>query len=252
MTPQEAKDAVIDAYRRHIGLRYTIENVRRFPELTDFQDAKIIEIRDFFLSHVYPEAGERHVLESAFEQLGSILKSPRKLMPLVGTMAVSIFKLGTLIPSALAGGLRTLEAYLEIRRLENHMSHYALEHELDARALEDELVFAGMIAAVPEKDIERFRRDMNKLFESLANSRLLTTTVEIMEHAMGVMESKGQVYTEEEMAGIHVGYRLLTGGLSLFLKLSPEEIHMLQKGVDTIEMEWIYRIRSLAGKTHAF
>ncbi len=249
MTQQEAKDAVIDAYRRHIGLRYTAENVRRFPELQDFPDAKVAEIRDFFLSHVYPEAGDRHILESAFEQLGSILKSPRKLMPLIGTMAASIFKLGTLIPSALAGGLRTLEAYLEIRRLESHMTQYALEHQLNARALENELTFAGMIASVPEKDIERFRRDMNKLFESLANSRLLTTTVEIMEHAIGVMEGKGQLYTPEEMAGIHVGYRLLTGGLGLFLQLSTEQIRMLQKGVDTIEMEWIHRIRALAGKT---
>ncbi|MBI3395528.1 MAG: hypothetical protein HY042_06820 [Spirochaetia bacterium] len=243
---RETRDNVISAYRNHLEERYTIKNVRRFEKLANFPDHKVLEIRGFFLERLYPEPAVRTQLESAFENLGTVLKSPRKLLPLVGTMASGIWKLGSLIPAAVSGGLHTLEAYIEIRRLETTMVKYAVKHNLTGRDLADDTVFARMIASIPDKDVQSFRRDTNKLFEALANTSLLTTTVEILRHSIDVMEKKKDLYSEPELAGIRLGSALLTEGLNLFVSLTPEEVHMLQHGVDTIEMDWIERMRHTA------
>lgn len=240
------KNAVIDAYRDHLSRRYTTENIYRFEDLRVFPEGKIKQIRDFFLTHLYPASAERKKLDEAFENLGKILRSPRKLMPLVGTAFSSIWKLGSLIPAAISGGLSTLQMYLEIRRLETTMMKNWQEKGLDPVMLSSEKEFAAIIAGISDSEVQRFRRDMIKLFDSLANTKLLTATVDILEHSMKVMRSKEGVYSEDEMVGINIGYDLLTGGLSLFLQLNPQEVHLLQSGVDRIEMDWIDRMRKTA------
>lgn len=238
--------AVIDAYRDHLERRYTVENIRRFPELHDFPEEKVHAIRNFFLEELYPDSKDREELELAFEQLGSVLRSPRKLMPLVGTAFSSLWKLGKLIPAAVTGGLRTVEAYMEIRRLEHIMLKSASSNQLEPATMKDERVFAKIISDIPDVQVQRFRKDITKLFQSLANTKLLLTTIDILEHSIQVMEKKEGVYEPRELAGIRVGHTLLTRGISLFTSLNPQEIHMLMTGVDAIEMDWIDRMRIIA------
>ncbi|MCE9600406.1 MAG: hypothetical protein K8S54_20780 [Spirochaetia bacterium] len=237
------RESVISAYRAHLARRYSVQNVRRFSQLASFPEEKIDILRNFFLDRMYPEADQRRILDQAFEKLGSVLKSPRKLLPLMKTAVSSIWKLGTLIPAAIKAGLATFDGYLEIRRLESMMVRYAEENNLHPDSLSNEDMFAGIIAGIPERDIDRFRKDLIRLFESLANVRLLETTVEILGNSQNVMHANAELYDPEELAGVKIGYGLLTAGLDLFKILQPEEIQMLISGVDRIEMDWIESMR---------
>ncbi|MBL8020232.1 MAG: hypothetical protein JNM27_11250 [Leptospirales bacterium] len=240
------RESVIAAYRSHLARRYAVSNVRRFPELSDFPSDKIDTLRNFFLDRMYPQAEDRRVLDQAFEKLGTVLRSPRKLLPLMKTAVSSIWKLGSLIPAAIKAGLATFDGYLEIRRLESIMVHHAEEKKLQPETLASEDVFAHIIAGIPQKDIDRFRRDLIRLFESLANVRLLETTVEILGNSQDVMHANAQLYDPEELAGVKIGYGLLTAGLDLFKILKPEEVKTLISGVDRIEMDWIESMRRRA------
>lgn len=240
----DVRSAVIAAYRDHLSRRYTPQNVHRFEILADFPSQRIDEVRDFFLARMYPEADRRLKLDLAFDKLGSVLKSPRKMMPLAGTAISSVFKLGTLIPAALRAGLATFEGYIEIQRLESIMIKEAESRGIED--LSDEKAFAGIIAKIPDRDVQRFRRELTRLFKSLANIPLLETTLEIMGNSIRIISARPDVYTQEELEGIQIGYELLAGGLELFRSLSPEETQLVLVGVDRIEMDWIERMRAQA------
>jgi len=244
-----ARESVITSYRDHLAKRYTIENVRRFPALNDFPADKIDVLRNFFLDRVYPVPENRKELDLAFESLGRVLRSPKKLMPLLTTAVSSIWKLGALIPAAIKAGLATFEGYLEIRRLESTMVAYAESHNLTGEELAREEVFASIIAGIQQRDIERFRKDLIQLFRALANVRLLEATAGILENSSAVMRARPETYDASELAGIALGYQLLLAGLDLFKTLEPAEVDLLVHGVDEIEMDWIARMRVCAGES---
>lgn len=81
------KHAVIDLYREQMRLRYLPENCRRFKELKPISDAKLGALCDYFLECIYSSSENRDRLDDAFDRMGDIVHSPRRLMPLM-TMAL--------------------------------------------------------------------------------------------------------------------------------------------------------------------
>lgn len=241
----EFREGVLNAYRLHLGQRYTAQNVKRFEGLENFPDQKIEQLRDFFLTRLYPPAGERQELEHAFERLGSVLRSPRKMMHMFGTAVTSVFRLGSLLPAALKAGIATFDGYLEIQRLERMMA----ESGEPGSNLLEEKTFARIIAAIPEADIQRFRSDLVRLFRALANVKLLEKTLEILENSISVMKSKSSIFDEDDLKGAATGLHLLRDGLSIFRTLTPSEIELLLGGVDRIEMDWIGRMQRMGRAT---
>lgn len=240
VTP-EFREGVLNAYRSHLARRYTVENVQRFPGLENFPDAKIEQVRIFFLERLYPPAGERAQLEHAFEKLGQVLRSPKKMMHMFGTAIGSVFRLGSLLPAAVKAGIATFDGYLEIQRLERIMAESG---EPGSNLMED-TVFARIIAAIPDADIQRFRADLVRLFRALANVKLLEKTEEILNNSISVMKSKPSVFDQDDLTGAGTGLALLRDGLSIFRTLTAEEIELLLQGVDQIEMDWIGRMQKL-------
>jgi len=240
-TAPEFREGVLNAYRSHLARRYTVENVQRFAGLESFPDGKIEQVRTFFLERLYPPAGERTELKHAFEMLEQVLRSPKKMMHMFGTAIGSVFRLGSLLPAALKAGIATFDGYLEIQRLERIMAESG---EPGSNLMED-TVFARIIAAIPETDIQRFRTDLVRLFRALANVKLLEKTQEILESSISVMKSKSSVFDEDDLEGAGTGLALLRDGLEIFRTLTPEEIELLLQGVDQIEMDWISRMQQM-------
>lgn len=244
--PAEFREGVLNAYRLHLAHRYTVQNVKRFPGLENFPDAKIEQLRGFFLARLYPPAGERKELEHAFERLGKVLRSPGKMVHMFGTALTSVFRLGSLLPAALKAGIATFDGYLEIQRLERIMAESA-EPGSD---LMEEKVFARVIAAIPDSDIQRFRADLVRLFRALANVKLLEKTLEILQNSISVMEGKPAIFDADDLAGARTGHALLCDGLAIFRSLTQEEIELLLGGVDLIEMDWIARMQQIGRAAH--
>ncbi len=238
----ETKAAVIAAYRRSLERRYQIASVRAIPQLAEhgalLSDELIARVRDFFLLHLYPPAETRQVLDDAFDRMKDVMTSPRRMFALLGTAGRSLFRLGSMIPSAISAGLHTLEAVAEIRKLEGTLAARAERDGIAPGRIGEDPVFAELVRSLPEKEVVRFRAEMNKLFRHLSNIRLLEATIDILRDSRDRMQERGDLFTEAELSGISLGIDVMEAGVALYREVSPEQIDALHAGVNLIEEHW--------------
>ncbi|MFA6241091.1 MAG: hypothetical protein WC655_09190 [Candidatus Hydrogenedentales bacterium] len=236
------KYAVIDGYREQLRGRYLLENIRRFGDFRAISERKVELLRDYFLECIYPESKQRMKLDAAFDHMGVVIRSPRRLTPLMMMAVKTVWRLGIMFPSAVKAGAHSLEAYLETRRLESKMLEYAEAQALTPRDVAKREVVIKMIAHVPEQEVVRFRTEVLKLFTSLSNVKLLAATVEIMENSRALMESRPDLYDEEELAGFTLGHEILRRGAALFQQLKASEFPLILSGIEAVEIDWYDRV----------
>jgi hypothetical protein len=245
---ESLKHAIIDVYREELRARYLLDNVRRFPIFNPLPDSRIDDLREYFLECIYPASPDRDRLDGAYDRMREIIRTPRRLTPLMKMAFKTVWRLGTLFPSAVAAGTHTLETYAEIRRLETKMVEYATRNNLTVERLAERDSVVRMIVSVPESEMVRFRTEALKLFESLSNIKLLSATVEIMDSSRKVMESRPDLYDAEELAGFDLGSDVLRRGLALFQKLKPTEFPLIIEGIKAVEIDWYDRIKMEAAR----
>ncbi|MCB1316264.1 MAG: hypothetical protein KDK27_09945, partial [Leptospiraceae bacterium] len=239
---KELKHALIGAYRTEIEKRYNRSNIERFAEFNVLSYERIAELRSFFLEHIYPPAAERERRDQAFDNLGVVITSPRKMLPLSGTALSSIWKLGRNFPAAVKAAFNTLRLYIESNRLEELLLRIARESNVPPGDIEKQAVLARIMRGLPQKEVDKFRQDLLQLFESLANVPLLRSSLQIMEHSREIMQNRADIYTADERAGLEVGYAMLTAGLHFFEQMSAQEAQLVLHGIDTIEIDWYNRM----------
>jgi hypothetical protein len=88
----------------------------------------------------------------------------------------------------------------------------------------------------------KFLNEVIRLFKSLSNVKLLAAARDIMERSIEVMEARTDVYEEHEIAGLQLGYEIISGGVELFSQLDPEEFPLVIQGIETVELDWYERI----------
>ena len=237
-THQDLKNAVIRFYRQELDRRYQIENVRRFENFDRVSDAHVEALRTYFLSHIYPPVERREKLDDAINRLGDVLKSPRRLRPLMGAALKSMWRLGPSLRTAVSAGISTLDAYNEARKLERIMTETAEKQGVTPADEGNRDRMVGIMADVPEKDVARLIKDIMTLFHALSNTKMLATAVEFLEQCTKIMMQRPEMYPPEEIEGITLGRQLVQGGLDLFLQLDPEMFPQIIAGIEQVEWEW--------------
>ena len=240
------REAVISMYRAELKRRYTPDHIHGYDAYGAISKESIQRMASFFLSSVYPPPAERAKRDAAFEDMGAVLRSPRKMWPLFGTAVSSVWKLGRQLPAALRTGWTTLELYLESSRMEEDLARVATDLGLGPSQIANREVFANLIASVPAADVEDFRTDILKLFRALANSALLETSISVMQHSRDIMEKHADRYTERELAGLELGINMLTQGYELFSSLAADEVALILEGIERIEIDWYRAMLSSA------
>jgi len=241
---QKLRTALIEAYWKELQGRYETENVQRFEDLASVAPEKIEELRSFFLYYIYPPADRRSERDEAFNNLSTVLKSPRKLWPLMGQAFSSVFKLGRMITRALKAAYYTLDCYFESQSLERKMLAAAKERGATPKEIHDRAFLHEIVRAVPESKVMRFQKEVVQLFHSLADTELLKSTLEIMEDSLKIMESQTDLYSEPERMGLQYGLDLLRAGYELFLQLDETEVRLVLDGIDKIEKDWYARVKA--------
>jgi len=244
VTPLE--DAVISANRRSIEVRYDDSNLERLAGLNQLPPESVRDIRSFFLDRLYPAPEKRRELDEALSRLGDVLRSPRKMLHVTGASLGSIFKLGGMFPRAASAGFHTLEVYLDIRRIEKQAVAFAREKNWSPEDLAREANFSLLMADLPEKNVLHFRRELLKLFKSLADTELLKATIRILDDSGRVMRTENNLFTPQELQGLELGRELLAAGLHLYDRLRPEQIELVIRGVEQTETDWYERILAQA------
>jgi hypothetical protein len=215
------EDHLIEKYRQIIADRYDYSKLTEFKPLPEgITQQTVEEIRDYFLNSIYPEPSKRHELDAAFEQLQSYIHQPAKVWGILGNLTGAIFRFGSMLPAALKTGIVSMEAFSAAKSFEHTMKKAAIDSGYALPLTDDE--FIHCLSTLPRAKLDSFAMDVGRLFRSMANTTLLSKTIEIMNDVVKKMESKPQLYTHEEISGIKMGLNIMQQGLNLFSKY-PEK-----------------------------
>lgn len=215
------EDHLIDKYRQIIADRYDYAKLTAYKPLPDgITEEMVNEIKGFFLESIYPEPTRRHELDEAFAQLQSYTHQPAKVWGILGNLTAAIFKFGTMLPAALKTGIVSLEAFTAAKSFEHTMARAAKDAGYGVPLTDEE--FIACLGKLPRHQLDSFALDVGRLFRSMADTRLLSKTVEIMHDVIKKMESKTKLYTKDEIDGIKMGLDIMQKGLDLFSQYSDK------------------------------
>jgi hypothetical protein len=234
---------IIDAYRKSLLLRYSEENIKKFPELSKIDRTTIDKLVKYFLELLYPPLEDRLKLDNAFASLSNFVHSPSKLMGVLGNIPYAVMKFGKMLFSALQAGMNALRSYLAAHRFEKELFDASLPLIEKGIDISEEKVFNSLLAKIPQADADDFRHQVVKLFEILSNQELLIKVQDVMLHVIEKMESKKNIYTSEEVEGIKLGYGIIEKGKELFSSLEKEDIDTVLKGIDIVEKTFFERAK---------
>lgn len=232
---------LIDAYRKSLVRRYSQENISRFPELAKFDRKVVDKLIAYFLELLYPPYETRKELDNAFHSLGSFVNSSAKFFGVMGSLGYAVFKFGKLLLQGIQAGIAALRSYIAAHKFESELYQNALPYLEKGIDISEEKIFNSLIGKIPEKEATAFRHQVVKLFEILANKKLLEKIQEIMLHVIEKMQQRPDVYSASEIRGIQMGFNIIEKGKVLFDELTPEQIQIVLRGIDTIEKDFYER-----------
>lgn len=229
---------LIDAYRNNILTKYGKENLENYPEFQALSEEKIEIMTQYFMKLLYPEWEERQRLDSAFGSLKGFVQKPSKVFGLIGSLGLSLWKIGKYLPEAFRAGLAALSSYLAAHEMEAELLREAKPYILRGENLKDEKIFRKLLPVIPKDQAEKFRKDIVSLFKTLTNEILVDRIVMIMANLVEKMKSKQDLYTTEDIEGISLGLSILQQGKSILEKLNDEEKNLMLSAIDRIEKDY--------------
>jgi hypothetical protein len=228
----------IQAYRTNILVKYGEKNLSHYPEFQSLSRDKIERMTRYFLELLYPEWEERIRLDDAFQSLKGFVSKPSKVFGLIGSLGLSLWKIGKYLPESFRAGVAALSSYLTAHKMEAQLLNEAKINIQSGRSLEDEAVFKSMLATIPKAEAEEFRKDTVALFRTLTNQELVDRIIHIMENLIDKMKEKPNIYNQKEIDGISLGLSILIQGRAILDTLSDGEKDLMLVAIDRIEKDY--------------
>jgi hypothetical protein len=218
MPAAETQDIhIINKFREMVGRRYEYEDLTtRFTLPRSVTKEVVEEIRDYFLTSIYPPADRRKELEAAFQNLAHYVRQPRKIWGLFGDMARAVFKFGRHFFQALRAGMDSLDSFVGAKNFESSMAAIANKNGIRPPMSDED--FEECLYQLPRHDIEKFIQEVRNLFGAMVNTVLLKKTLDILDHVIQTMEKQPKIYPKEDVDGIRLGKGLLQAGYDIFSK----------------------------------
>ncbi|MDB5227371.1 MAG: hypothetical protein JWN78_1564 [Bacteroidota bacterium] len=189
---------------------------QRFEIPSAITEDVVLEIKNYFLNTIYPQAAERKKLEAAFKDLADYVRSPKKIWGLFGDMARALFKFGRHFMQAMRAGIDSLNSFLGAKKFEQSMTDIANKNGIVPPMTDAD--FEDTLYQLPREDIEKFINDVKNLFDAMVNTVLLKKTMDILQHVIETMERKPGTFPKQDVDGIKLGKELLQRGYSIFSK----------------------------------
>lgn len=208
---------IINKFRDMIEKRYRYEDlVKRYDLPASITEEIIAEVKNYFLTTIYPPAAERKKLEEAFKELADYVRSPKKIWALFGDMARALFKFGRHFMQAMRAGMDSLNSFVGAKNFEASMATIANKNGITPPISDED--FEDTMYQLPREEVEKFIADVKNLFGAMVNTKLLQKTLDILQHVIETMEKKPQTFPKADVDGIKLGRDLLKRGYDIFSK----------------------------------
>lgn len=234
---------IIEKFREMVAKRYVYDEMKQRFDLPPSITPEVInDVKDYFLSTIYPEYQERQKLEYAFGNLAHYVKQPKKIWGLFGNMAGAIFKFGRHFLQAFKAGFASLDSFIGAKKFEQNMAEIANKNGIKPPISDEE--YEDCYYQLDRRDIIQFINDVKSLFGAMVNTPLLLKTIEILDNVSDTMKKHPKVYPAEDIGGIQLGRDLLNRGYELFSKYDETTKQLMVEIIYKNEMwyvDYIYR-----------
>lgn len=211
---------IIIGYRKWIDERYRYESLSKKYDLPDsIDEAKVEQLRSFFLDNIYPDIEKRKELNEAFESLDEYVKNPRKLFTLISASARLLFRYGRDLPKILSAAIKTLRSFRAANLFEKELANIAREaNEKPPYTIDQMKTF---ISALPESDVTNFINSTESLFQTfIKNQKLVGKIKALVTDLVKKMKERSDLFSPKEISGIELGLELITKGDEMLTSLS--------------------------------
>ena len=237
----ELTRSLLTSYRGLIEERYEYDNlVTAYPPVKAIPREILEGVRAYFLEYVYPDVEQRIVLNDAFDSLEGHFKNPGHLLQIFADASSLVFRFGLQFPKAMRAGLNTLKTFRSSIRFESFILDKA--RDLNIEPPTDSETIRRLVSTIPPKSSYGFIKDFETIFSALSDLKLLEKTVGVIRELIQTMKKHPKVYSEEEIAGIQVGFHILDEGLKLFRKMDKFQQETLREMIPSVERSALDKI----------
>lgn len=229
---------LISAYRKNIRDKYAIERIKLYPQFSHIREDAIARMVTYFLELLYPEISERIELDNAFASLKSFVHNPSKVFGLLGSLGLSLWKIGKYLPQAFQSGIAALSSYLTAHEFEHRLLAGAKIQLQQGKDILLEENFKKLLALIPISEAEKFRKDTVSLFRTLSNDELVDRIILIMDSIIQKMRDKPKLYSAQDIKGIELGLSILKKGKHILESLSDSEKVLVIDAINLIEKDY--------------
>ena len=233
---RELSSAIIDGYHLLIKDRYQYDKIKASYDIPDsVTEDKFQLLRNYFLNQIYPTAEKRAILDRAFTSLDIHLKRPDHLIKMLLDSGRILLKMGWHFPKTMQVGLKALKSFRVASRMEEKLIEEAIELEMKPPLNSNDI--KNLIGRLPRKELDQFIDDGMVLFETLYDRSLIMKILDTIGQVIAMMKRKSGFYSEDEIAGMELGFEVLEQGNALFDALSIEEQEVVFNLIREIETD---------------
>lgn len=242
MKPEVVKKQIIEGYRNFIFERYQYDKLKTKYDIPETLTESVLhELRDYYLTHIYPKYEERKALDQAFASLDRYIQQPQKLISILFDASRLLFKYGRHLPKILGTGLKALKTFNAASKFEQTFVNEAIHQKLEGPYSEAKIKI--LLRAIPEKEIEDFIKTSQSLFETLHDRPQVKKIKEIISYIIKVMKNNQNRYTKDQIKGLEMGFALLDEGDKLFQQLTEKDQKELVYLITEIETDMLAHIK---------
>lgn len=239
---EKLSDLLLDKYRKLIGERYTAQHVFSIYDNSKELDSLLIdELREYFLTYVYPDGAMRQKLNEAFGSLEKHLANPKELLALLGDFSGLVIRFGFQLPKAIKAGMTTLNSFKAASKLEKSLLEKAEEMKLKPPVSDED--FMQVLKSIDPKRLKLFVYDFEDLLKAITDTSLLRKTIDILTELLEKMKQKERsIFTQTDIDGIAMGINILQEGCNLFEKIGKERTKEVIKMIVAVEEDFIKKV----------
>jgi hypothetical protein len=238
---EEILEQIIIGYRNVIEERYQYHKLKQhynFPETIN--ENVINNIKNYFLTYVYPDIEQRKELNEAFSSLDDFIKHPEKLLNLVIDSMKLIFSHGRHLPKIFNAGLKAMKSFRGATKFENNLAKKAKKTKVSPPYSIDKI--NSLIILLPHKDIEEFMANTETFFNIIYDKILVEKIKEIIAFLIIKMKKKPNVFSKKEITGLELALITISKGEELLNQLNEEDQEILISSVLKIEKDNLNQI----------
>ncbi|NVJ88857.1 MAG: hypothetical protein HWD82_05400 [Flavobacteriaceae bacterium] len=243
MKENEVLKGVILGYRNLIDERYTYNNLQEKYTLPNSLNAKTINnIKNYFLTYVYPDLEQRKALDDAFNTLDNFIKNPEKLIRLVLDSFTLLFTHGKHLRKIFNAGIKAMKSFRGATKFENSLVKVALKNQHKPPFETKDINM--LIKKLSYDEIEEFIENTETFFNIIYDRDLVAKIQEVIIHVINKMTKKPNIFSKKEIKGLTLALETIQKGEELLNSLNIKEQEVLVDFVVNIERDYLKNIFS--------